>query len=83
MKLQIVHIQWVDSEAIAEWEELHVLKHEMEVVETVGLLVHQDKDCYLVASAYDNERKAINAAIWIPKCAVKNIRDLGHIKIKQ
>ena len=81
-KLPVVHVQWIDSQSIGEWHDLCEVDHELDIIDTVGLLVHQDKESMLIASTYDNEREAINAAIWIPKSCVKHVRPLGHIKIK-
>jgi hypothetical protein len=81
MKLQIVHVRWVDSASLGQWEDLADVDNEIHMIDTVGLLVHQDSDVMLIASTYDNEREAINAAIWIPKCCVKHVRPLGHISV--
>lgn len=81
MKLQIVHVRWVDSATLGEWEDLADVDNELQMIDTVGLLVHQDSDVMLIASTYDNTREAINAAIWIPKCCVKHVRPLGHLDV--
>lgn len=82
MKLKVVHVQWVDSEAIGEWTELSEASHDLGVIHTVGLLVHQDTDSLLIASTYDGVREAVNAAIWIPRACVKAVTPLGQIEIK-
>ncbi len=77
--LEVVNIRWVDSETLTEWTELSGLKYESEMIETVGFLIHQDSDVYLIASTFDKTTDSINAAIWIPKSAVREVKSLGMV----
>lgn len=81
--IRIVHVSWVDSETIAEWHGLGDLSHELGEIQTVGMLIHQDKECYLIASTYDGTTDSINAAIYIPRECVRTVRPLGTVKIKE
>lgn len=79
--IQIVEVVWVDSEAIAEWHPVSELTHTQDEIITVGMLIHSDKDVYLIASTYDSTSDSINAAIWIPRSCVRELRKLGAVKI--
>lgn len=79
--IQVVHVTWVDSEALGEWQALGGLTHKHEEIQTVGMLVHSDADTYLIASTYDGESDSINAAIWIPRACVRTVRPLGTVVI--
>ena len=81
MTLQIVHVQWIDSCALGEWTDVSELDHTFEMIDTVGLLIHADDTAYFVASTYDRERAAVNAAMWIPKACVRKLSPLGAIDI--
>ncbi len=79
--LKVVHITWIDSKVLGEWDVVTELTHEMEVIHTVGFLVHQDETSYLIASSYDKETESINAAIWIPRACVQTLSPLANLKI--
>lgn len=80
--LQVVHIVWVDSEALSEWWSLGEVSHELEEIQTVGMLVHADPEVYLIASTYDGGNDSINAAMWIPRACVRTVRPLGTVVIQ-
>lgn len=78
--IQIVEVVWVDSEALADWTEMSEAKgNKLDEIVTVGLLMHSDKDMYLIASTYDGRSDSINAAIWIPRACVRNVRKVGFV----
>ncbi len=80
--LKVVELRWIDSTAINEWSEIADLTHEHDEIVTVGMLIHQDRDTYLIASTYDSEQDSINAAIWIPAACVRKVRVIGTVAIK-
>lgn len=80
--IQIVQVSWVDSEALNQWSECASLKHELEEIQTVGLLIHSDEKVYLIASTYDGSNDSINAAIWIPRACVRTVQPLGLLRIR-
>lgn len=80
--LPVVHIEWVDSEAINRWQEVMELDHEHMTIHTVGMLIHKDADTYLIASSYDPDLDSINAAIWIPAGCVRKVRTLCRVSLK-
>lgn len=80
--LPIVRIKWIDSEVLTEWTNLEDLNHTFGIVVTVGILVSKSSEFYLIASTYDGSTEAINAAIWIPRVAVKSVQPLGRIRIR-
>lgn len=81
MKLQVVHVEWVDSEAVGEWTELTEASHDLGLIHTVGMLIHQDSDSLLVASTYDGVREAVNASIWIPRGCIRRLTPFWEIEI--
>lgn len=82
MTLKIIHVQWVDSQTLDTWRDVKELDHDMGVIHTVGLLVHQDADSLFIASTYDGSREAVNAAIWIPRSCIKTVVPLGSIEVR-
>lgn len=80
--LVVYHVTWIDSEAINTWHELFELSNDLEEIHTVGILVHEDEQKYLLALSYAPDVESINAAMWIPKGSVKRVKKLCTIKMK-
>lgn len=70
-----VLITWDDAEVSNSWEEIP-REDEMEksIVETLGFLVRETKDYYLVASTFDGN--LTNARTKIPKGMVVSIKEI-------
>jgi len=80
--LEVVHIEWIDSEAINQWSSILEIDQEFHVIHTVGMLIHQDADRYLIAAAYEPENVEVNAAIWIPRACVRKVTPLCQLNLK-
>lgn len=81
MTLKVVHIAWIDSEAINEWHRLDEVDHDLKEIHSVGFLVHEDESKYLLALSYALDVESINAAMWIPKGCVTRVKKLCTIKM--
>lgn len=81
--IRVIEVRWFDSEAIGEWQKLTDVTHVLEEVVTVGLLMYEDEHLLLIASTYDYATHSVNAAIWIPRCCIRELRELGSVAIAQ
>lgn len=77
---EVVHLIWKDSSASIGWDGLKDLDKKLENTHTVGLLLHQDGDMYVIASSYDPSTDTSNARMVIPRAAVVEVRALCTIK---
>lgn len=68
---QLVEIIWVDAETSHGWEEHAEANATLPTAITIGFLIRETEDAYLVASTYSDT--ASNARIKIPKGMVKTI----------
>lgn len=71
---QLVEITWVDAETGHGWEEHEELDTTLPIAITVGFLIRETEDAYLVASTYSEA--STNARIKIPKGMVKSCQFL-------
>lgn len=81
--LEIVYILWVDSEAEVGWEEVPSEVPPFECNRTVGFLLSEDMEKYVVAGDYDQENDHSNRRMSIPKVAVKKFRTVTIVPLKQ
>ncbi len=77
--MKVVHVTWLDSEAFSEWLEVDSMSHGMDTVHTVGFLIFETPDAYLIASSFDHGTKSVNAGIWIPRVCVVGFEILTDI----
>lgn len=68
-KHPLVEILWVDAETGHGWEEHDEIDVALPTAVTVGFLIRETEDAYLVASTYSDT--ATNARIKIPKGMMK------------
>jgi len=79
--LEIVLIKWIDSETGDGWQESpDSLKLEENI--SVGYLIRQDLDIFLLAADYDPECDQFNRLMWIPRGCVTKLRVLTYIPIR-
>jgi hypothetical protein len=78
--IEVMHLIWIDSESTNEWTEVSNLNSKLTEIHSVGFLVHQDKERYVLAVSYDSDNDAANGIMYIPKKAVKKVRPLCAIK---
>lgn len=71
-----VYLRWLDSEASNEWTDIDDISDELELTESVGWLIKETEQFYLVALSYDEGTNSINNYKKIPRCAV-----VGRLKI--
>lgn len=78
---KVVHVTWVDSDAVNEWTPIKEVDGKMQPTHSVGLLVHQDAECYVLSTSFDATTSSINAFIRIPSRAVTSARILCSLNL--
>lgn len=71
-KHPLVEIQWIDAETDHGWEEDHEVEVELPIAVTIGFLVRETDDAFLIASTYSGT--STNARIKIPKGMIKEYK---------
>lgn len=70
-----VLIVWDDAEVSNDWEEIPTVEELPKgLVETLGFLIRETKDYYLIASTFDGT--LTNARTKIPKGMVQTIKEI-------
>lgn len=77
--LDVIHLTWIDSETVTGWSEVIDLKYTLKEIHSVGLLIHEDEEKFVVAVSYDEETDSANGIMYIPKCAVRKAETLCTI----
>ena len=76
--MKIFSITWKD--AVGEdtgWTDLeNVLKEELCPVHTVGQLIAEKDDCYILGMSYEPQNEKVGAYITIPKVLVIKIKEI-------
>lgn len=80
--IEVLHVEWIDSDAISEWSELSQIDHEMKEIHTVGMLIHSTPEALYLALSYDPETESVNAAMHIPRGCIKKVKPLWTITTK-
>ena len=80
--LKIVHMIWIDSQAMNEWTDVKELNDALKDLHAVGFLIHTDKERYVLSISFDPDTDSANCIQYIPKKCVKKIRVLGSVKVK-
>ena len=73
IKLLIVEIHWVDSMGLNDWVEPDSLNEVSNTIETIGYLINETEDAYIVSSSRVKETEEVNAPIKIPKVSIFGI----------
>lgn len=73
--MRAVYIKWLDSEAAATWEDIDTISDSLDITETVGWLVKETNQFYLVALSFDRATNSVICFKKIPRVAV-----VGRIK---
>jgi len=81
--LELVMVSWIDSEAQVGWSECSDSLSDFQLNHSVGYLIGQDPDKYVLAADYDPEGDHFNRVMRIPRVCVKNLRTITIIPIKQ
>jgi len=79
--MKVVHVIWKDSTASNEWTEIDEVGHELDTTNSVGFLISDDGDFFLLALSYDRETDSINCYKKIPKVAVVAIKTIAYVSI--
>lgn len=80
--IEVVHLVWIDSQTTGEWTKRKHFRRPLDEIHSVGLLLHQDKEKYVLAVSWDPTTKRQNATMEIPANCVKKVRPLGAIKVE-
>ncbi len=70
MKLKVVHVVWLDSQAENEWTPVDDIGDTLETTHSVGIMIKENPTFVLVALSYDPETKSINSYKKIPVAAI-------------
>lgn len=81
--LEVVHLTWVDSEALNSWTSVTDIREELKLIHTIGMLIHQGHEMYIVSSTYDPDSDHINAAIFIPVKCVRSVKTLSVVHLDE
>lgn len=82
MVLEVVELWWVDSECPDRWAEMDEITDNLTLMPAVGLLIHQDKDFYALAIAYDPNNDSALSVVKFPRGQVKKVKTIKAIKVK-
>lgn len=80
--IEVVHLVWIDSQSTNGWTKVKKFKEDLHELHAVGMLIHQDKEKYVLAVSYDESCDSGNAIMEIPRKCVKKVNPLCAIKIK-
>lgn len=80
--LELVVIKWIDSETEDGWGELAPAEPFSENM-SVGYLVSQEPDRYVLAADYDQESDHFNRVIRIPRCCVTKLKTITYVPLRK
>lgn len=78
--LKIVYVEWIDSTTEVGWDS--ETKDKIETTISVGILIKETEDAYVIANSYDPDTQENNGRIYIPHFAIKKARTLCQIQMK-
>jgi hypothetical protein len=81
ISFELVHIKWIDSEMMNEWVDVATLNKTFSEIHSIGLLIDQNEQGYILAGSYDPENNSINAVQFIPRQCVSKINPLSLLKV--
>lgn len=81
--MEVVHITWIDSEAINTWTPIIELDSDFKEIHTIGMLVHHGHEMCVISSSYDPGLDSINAAICIPTKCIQKIETISVINLEE
>jgi hypothetical protein len=79
VKMDVVHIKWIDSESAHGWEDIEEIVRDFSLVHTVGLLLEETPEHVVVVLNFDPENNHINGRIHIPHVAIKEMATIYKI----
>jgi len=74
--MNLVKVDWIDSETHMGWESAAEFMDKLNTVTTVGYLVYENEEQITIASSYDPEAEHYNSVIRIPKVCVTNREEI-------
>lgn len=80
--VEVVHVKWIDSEAFNDWCPITEMPNTFTTIHTIGMLIHQSSDMYLISSTYDVEVDSINASIAIPAKCVLSLYTITSVDLE-
>lgn len=81
MNLKVVHVEWLDSTAHADWDEVEEVLP-LTLTHSAGFLIKKTKNSLVLALSFDPDTGAINAYKQIPLKAIRKIKNVCTIKMK-
>lgn len=83
--MKVVQVQWVDSVHIQGWRQIDTdfkdfCRESCDINQTFGLLAYECKEFVVVLQSVGDT--AIDAAMKIPRSAIKSITELKKVKVK-
>lgn len=81
--LELVFLMWVDSESEIGWDDPSESLRPFELNRSVGFLVDQDLDKFVIAADFDHETGHFNRRMRIPKACVRTFRQITIIPLSQ
>jgi hypothetical protein len=73
---KIIVIDWVDSIRSFDWTLIEDIDEKLLDCVSVGFLLKETDDCITIAQNYGLEPEQVCNLITIPKCSIKNIREI-------
>lgn len=77
----IIFLEWIDAESEVGWDDVDHFSSDLNTVFTVGFLVYEDKQKYVVATSYDPINEHYNCVIKIPRAWVVKKRILKNVRL--
>lgn len=74
--MKIVMIDWVDSVRAFDWTLIDEVDEKSMDCISVGFLLKETDECVTIAQNYGLKPKQVCNLITIPKCSIKNIREI-------
>jgi hypothetical protein len=78
--MKIVSLAWVDSETNDGWTPVDETTAKIGQTYTVGFLVRESADMFLIAHSFDPATNSVNGLISIPKLVVYDLKEIGKVK---
>lgn len=74
--VKYVRIVWRDATSVDEWTDIKDIEPECHEIETVGILLYENKELITIALNHDPKGEAYSCYITIPKAWIKDIKEL-------
>lgn len=79
MTLKVVHVEWLDSTAVAVWDDPLEIE-QLPTTHSAGFLIKETNNSLVLALSFDPDTAEVNSYKQIPLAAIKKMRTLCKIK---